>query len=403
VVYQPITHLNQNDVCYVNTDNISIVCDQGVFLQTINSGNGWRKLQLTDDSNLNAIFYADDNIGFIAGDDGRIFKTEDGGNNWTDISIASYFHIKDIFFIDYEYGFAVGSKEVRIDGRTYFLPAILTTTDAGLVWTEKQFNIGGKLNSVSYLNDGILLAVGDSGLVLKSNDYGNTWILESIDIFANLAVVRICPDNITILAGDEGTFLYSYDLGENWQIMDAPYYYNIKGACFNTLGEIVAACSKEVRIDGRTFYMATIISLDPISNIWTEDFSQIRGKYNSVSFCGPSLSIAVGDSGLIAVFDSPTIVNGYEGNLIIDFLLEQNYPNPFNSSCAIKYLIPKSSQVTLKIFNTLGEEIEILVNEEKPVGTYEVNWNAANLPSGVYFYRLQAGDFIQTRKMILLK
>ena len=57
----------------------------------------------------------------------------------------------------------------------------------------------------------------------------------------------------------------------------------------------------------------------------------------------------------------------------------------------------------LKIFNTLGEEVETLVNEEKPVGTYEVNWNAANLPSGVYFYRIQAGDFVQTRKMILLK
>ena len=86
-----------------------------------------------------------------------------------------------------------------------------------------------------------------------------------------------------------------------------------------------------------------------------------------------------------------------------EYLLSQNYPNPFNSSSIIKYSIPKSSQVTLKIFNTLGEELETLVNEEKPVGTYEVNWNAANLPSGVYFYRLQAGEFVQTRKMILLK
>jgi hypothetical protein len=89
------------------------------------------------------------------------------------------------------------------------------------------------------------------------------------------------------------------------------------------------------------------------------------------------------------------------------FSLSQNYPNPFNGFSSIKYSIPKSSQVTLKIFNTLGEEIEILVNEEKTIGTYEVNWNAASatggLPSGVYFYRLQAGDFVKTRKMILLK
>ncbi len=85
------------------------------------------------------------------------------------------------------------------------------------------------------------------------------------------------------------------------------------------------------------------------------------------------------------------------------FELSQNYPNPFNPSTKIKYSIPQSADVTLKIFNTLGEEIETLVSEEKPVGTYELNWNAANLPSGVYFYRLQAGDFVQTRKMILLK
>lgn len=85
------------------------------------------------------------------------------------------------------------------------------------------------------------------------------------------------------------------------------------------------------------------------------------------------------------------------------FTLDQNFPNPFNPNTLIKYSIPKSSQVSLKIFNTLGQEMETLVNEEKQVGTYEVNWNASNLQSGVYFYRLQAGSFIETKKMILLK
>lgn len=90
-------------------------------------------------------------------------------------------------------------------------------------------------------------------------------------------------------------------------------------------------------------------------------------------------------------------------NLPNEFSLEQNYPNPFNSSSVIKYSIPKSSQVSLKIFNTLGEEIETLVNEEKLTGTHNITFNANNIPSGVYFYRLQAGDFVQTRKLILLK
>ncbi len=73
-----------------------------------------------------------------------------------------------------------------------------------------------------------------------------------------------------------------------------------------------------------------------------------------------------------------------------EFLLWQNYPNPFNSSSVIKYSIPKSSQVTLRIFNTLGQEIKTLVNEEKTIGIYEINWDAVSstggLPSGVYFY-----------------
>jgi len=101
--------------------------------------------------------------------------------------------------------------------------------------------------------------------------------------------------------------------------------------------------------------------------------------------------------------ESPISVNEDNSAYAKEYKLEQNYPNPLNPSTKIKYSIPKVSQVSLKIFNTLGREIETLVNEEKPVGNYEVNWNAENLPSGVYFYRLQAGDFVQTRKMILLK
>ncbi|MCU0414870.1 MAG: serine hydrolase [Ignavibacteriaceae bacterium] len=90
-------------------------------------------------------------------------------------------------------------------------------------------------------------------------------------------------------------------------------------------------------------------------------------------------------------------------NPISEFYLEQNYPNPFNPSTKIKYSIPQLSNVVIKVFDILGNEIETLVNEEKPAGTYEVTWNAKQLPSGVYFYQLRAGEFIQTRKMILIK
>jgi hypothetical protein len=86
-----------------------------------------------------------------------------------------------------------------------------------------------------------------------------------------------------------------------------------------------------------------------------------------------------------------------------NYFLEQNFPNPFNPTTKISFSIPKLSSVTLKVYDVLGNEIETLVNEEKPVGTYELTWNAANLPSGVYFYQIRADNFIQTKKMILLK
>jgi len=92
-----------------------------------------------------------------------------------------------------------------------------------------------------------------------------------------------------------------------------------------------------------------------------------------------------------------------EINTPLNFNLSPNYPNPFNPTTTIKYSIPKTSNVLIKVFDVLGNEITTLVNEEKPIGTYEVNWNATTLPSGVYFYRLQAGSFVETKKMILLK
>jgi len=89
--------------------------------------------------------------------------------------------------------------------------------------------------------------------------------------------------------------------------------------------------------------------------------------------------------------------------LPLEFYLSQNYPNPFKDKTIIKYCVAYKTRVQITVYNTEGEVIEKLIDEEKKSGTYELNWNAANLPSGVYFYRLQAGDFVQTRKMILLK
>ena len=99
----------------------------------------------------------------------------------------------------------------------------------------------------------------------------------------------------------------------------------------------------------------------------------------------------------------PSIISEESDYILKHYSLSQNYPNPFNPATTIKFGVPVKSSVVLKVFNSLGEEVAQLVNEEKPAGTYSLEFDATNFPSGVYFYQLRAGSFVETKKMILLK
>ena len=85
------------------------------------------------------------------------------------------------------------------------------------------------------------------------------------------------------------------------------------------------------------------------------------------------------------------------------FLLKQNYPNPFNPVTVIEYSLPYQSKVNLIIYDLQGHEVIKLINNEQAAGTHSIKWDASNASSGIYFFRLRAGDFVQTRKMVLLK
>ena len=100
---------------------------------------------------------------------------------------------------------------------------------------------------------------------------------------------------------------------------------------------------------------------------------------------------------------TPVSIMSESDNSSLVYSLSLNYPNPFNPTTTIKYTLPKSSKVLFSVYNLSGEEISRLLDEEKNAGYHQVNWDASNSPSGIYFYRLQAGDFVQTRKMVLLK
>ncbi|HSP87760.1 MAG TPA: T9SS type A sorting domain-containing protein, partial [Ignavibacteriaceae bacterium] len=120
-------------------------------------------------------------------------------------------------------------------------------------------------------------------------------------------------------------------------------------------------------------------------------------RYYCQEHGGPN---GVGMAGVINV-EAATGVN--DEIFKLDYKLNQNYPNPFNPTTTIEYSIPQSSQVTLKVFNVTGSIEKVLISEFQPGGNYLVEFNSSDLASGVYFYQLSAGDFISTKRMILLK
>ncbi|MCI0448948.1 MAG: T9SS type A sorting domain-containing protein [Chlorobi bacterium] len=106
---------------------------------------------------------------------------------------------------------------------------------------------------------------------------------------------------------------------------------------------------------------------------------------------------------MVVTYNMPIGIRPISSNVPVKFNLSQNYPNPFNPAANIKFDIPKSAFIKLVIYDVIGREVSVLVNEQLSAGSYKADWDASNYPSGVYFYKLQAGDYRETKKMVLVK
>ena len=152
---------------------------------------------------------------------------------------------------------------------------------------------------------------------------------------------------------------------------------------------------------GDTFEVLTYSS-------YTGNFSAINGLNTGT---GISFDTLFNSTALkLITITTPAYIEDNIGEIPKEYALTQNYPNPFNPLTQINYQIPELSFVTLKVYDVLGNEITTLIDEEKSIGNYEVEFDATSLPSGIYFYRLQAvpigrqaGSFTETKKMILIK
>ena len=195
----------------------------------------------------------------------------------------------------------------------------------------------------------------------------------------------------SLIARDSANIIYSFE--------NAVYISNVNQTVFNYI------YSNHVYVDSVLKYdsIAHAIAGNTNSTTYYDLYWQLAGKFTIKLFNNASHFIASLIYTAWINAGSPTSVVPVGTSIPEKFYLEQNYPNPFNPATNIRYELPISNYVSLKIYDALGNEIESLVNENQNAGSYSITFNAANYPSGVYFYKLKAGDFSETRRMVLVK
>ena len=272
---------------------------------------------------------------------------------------------------------------------------ILRSSDNGYSWIEVNTGLPQFSSFISLASNGEDIYTTSIGEVFRSTDDGMNWFSISNGL-QNVSILSLATQGSKVYAGTFGSGVYfSNDRGENWT--------NISGGVppLEIWSLVLADTSLFVATNGSGVYLTQD---DGVSWTWVSEglttlyVRSLLVTTNNYLFAGTA-------NGLVCkrpLYEMITSVRK-QINSLSKYSLSQNYPNPFNPNTTIRYSLPQSSNVVIKIFDVLGNEIETIVNEEKPVGTYEITYYAENLPSGVYFYQLKAGDYIETKKMILMK
>jgi len=206
-------------------------------------------------------------------------------------------------------------------------------------------------------------------------------------------VYALCVSGTNLFAGTGGYVCISTNNGTSWTAVNLGLTYNYVYA---------------LAVSGTNLFAGTDVGVFLTSNNgtnWTAVNTGLTNNYiTALDVSGTNLFAG----NLNGVWMRPlpemiTSVDNKYNNLPTSFSLQQNYPNPFNPATSIKYSIPKSGIVIIKVFDVLGRKISTLVNEYKLAGNYSVQFNAAKSTSGVYFYRMESGSFTQTKKLLILK
>jgi photosystem II stability/assembly factor-like uncharacterized protein len=396
------------------------------------------------------VFFIDSLYGWTVGTGGRVYGTTDGGLVWTEQIHVTNNDLNSVFFLNRNIGFAVGNNSVA-----------LKTTNGGAGWSLQSSLVSGAGYSKVHFRteqEGWCLSPSSSA-IRHSTDGGASWQDLSPSNVAGLS-------DLQFLGATQGWALGSGDLlhtmnGIDWTFLTAPNN-NLVSLSFisDSVGFIVRASNTSgpmlSSIYGTTDAGNSWSSLDTLTDCFAQHITFLNDKvgwltgwnlqpgtsglaggcvYKTIDggvtwnrtlfldyengyallyrgfFLSEKLGWAVGRSSNGPPF--PMIVSRYENTatavtevnatIPTGYFLTQNYPNPFNPATRIDYALPASEFVTLKVYNMLGQEVAALVNEVHDAGYKSVAFEAANLPSGVYTYRLTTGPYVDAKKMVLLR
>jgi photosystem II stability/assembly factor-like uncharacterized protein len=380
------TTVTLNCVYFASADVGFIAGNNGVILKTTNKGANWQTLNSGTTGNLYSVRFINTSTGFVAGDN-LISKTTNGGSSWQ--VIQSSITLRTIFFLNSSTGYAAGSGGV-----------VLKTTNTGGSWNSQVINSPDTYTSIFFSNPNTGYVVGLDSRYYKSTNSGVNWSAKVTFVSKHYFSVQFLNASTGFIVGGwtNSTIIRSDDAGENWvNLLDSAFGVRLYSGSFLDVNRGLVV--------GR--YGTILRTVDGGYN-WLSETSGTNVYLYGVQYMDSVAAYAVGENGVILSTLNLIGINPISSEVPERFSLYQNYPNPFNPVTIIKFDIPPSKgargmMVRLLIYDILGRELTALVNEELKPGTYEVSWDGSNYPSGVYFYRLTAGDYTETRKMILLK
>jgi photosystem II stability/assembly factor-like uncharacterized protein len=400
----------------------------------------WQKLQSPVNVTLRYLHFVDSLTGWAAGEAGTIIRTTDGGDSWEIQNSTVQTFIMDVFFVDKNFGWALTLRD-----EFPFTSILLKTTNGGDEWQADTFPDTTKLIRTIFFFDSLNGFAGGS-YIAHTSDGGQSWAESEVDSnmvsgfpvykfnFLNREFGYACGGRIDVA----GVVWRTTNSGLNWSaqgisadevfdlfILDSLNAISLSGdpegrfgiAKLNTTNAGISWNFEELSFTGLSFaidfrtdnegWSASGYKFLRTTNrgvTWEEFETPDSTVIYDLQFLDARTGYAVGENGVILKYISSADSNIIPPN---QFVLYQNYPNPFKSSTKIQFRISDFGFVNLTVYGVLGNEVAILINKELPVGEYEVEFSPLSSirhqASGIYFYTLSAGEFIQTKKMIYLK